>query len=61
MGSIYIAADTKLNRMVAIKALLDELTRDDLKRKRFIQEARTAAALDQLCRGFRKHRQLGFG
>jgi len=46
MGQVYLAEDTKLRRKVAVKLLLDDLTKDEERRKRFVQEARAAAAVD---------------
>ncbi|MFC2159054.1 protein kinase, partial [Acidobacteriota bacterium] len=45
MGEVYRALDTKLKRPVAIKVLREELTSDEERRKRFLQEARAAAAV----------------
>ena len=45
MGIVYRAIDTKLNREVAIKILPPELVRDPERKRRFIQEAQSAAAL----------------
>ena len=45
MGIVYRALDTKLNREVAIKILPPELVTDAERKRRFLQEAQSAAAL----------------
>lgn len=46
MGEIYKARDLRLNRIVAIKVLAPALTRDPERRRRFVQEAQAASALN---------------
>jgi serine/threonine protein kinase len=46
MGDIYKARDSRLNRIVAVKVLTPGRTRDPQRRRRFIQEAQAASALN---------------
>src|SRR5438309_3517258 len=46
MGEVYRARDTRLDRTVAIKVLTDALAADSESRRRFEQEARAIAALN---------------
>src|SRR5262245_4032426 len=46
MGEVYKAADTRLNRTVAIKVLPPHLSDDPERRQRFEREAQTIASLN---------------
>ncbi len=46
MGVLYKAEDVKLKRVIALKVLPADLTRDPAAQERFIQEAQAASALD---------------
>lgn len=46
MGQVYKAIDTRLNRTVAIKTLLPDKVSDPERKRRFIQEAQAASALN---------------
>src|SRR5882757_3536588 len=46
MGEVYLAEDTELNRKVAIKILPPEVVSDKDRMRRFVQEAKAAAALN---------------
>src|SRR5262249_29376821 len=46
MGEVYRAIDTRLHRTVAIKVLTPEKFRDPEHKRRFLQEARAASALN---------------
>ncbi len=43
---MYLAQDAKLDRKVALKFLPEELQQDSTAKKRFLREAKSAAALD---------------
>jgi serine/threonine protein kinase len=45
MGAVYLARDTRLNRSVALKVMLPRFAAHAEAKKRFIREARTAAAI----------------
>ena len=46
MGEVYLGQETTLDRQVALKFLPEELQQDTIARKRFLREAKSAAALD---------------
>jgi tRNA A-37 threonylcarbamoyl transferase component Bud32 len=46
MGAVYKARDTRLDRPVAIKVLLQDRVSDPGRRQRFVQEAKAASALN---------------
>ena len=46
MGEVYLAEDVELERLVALKVLPAEIARDKERMRRFVQEAKTASALN---------------
>jgi len=46
MGEVYLAEDTRLDRKVAIKVLPSEFVSSEDRLRRFVQEAKAAAALN---------------
>ena len=46
MGEVFLARDQTLDRRVALKLLTEELEEDETAKKRFLREAKSAAALD---------------
>jgi eukaryotic-like serine/threonine-protein kinase len=46
MGEVFLARDTQLDRNVALKLLAEEFTKNQDRMSRFVQEAKTASALN---------------
>lgn len=46
MGEVFLARDTQLDRNVALKLLSEEFTKNQDRMNRFVQEAKTASALN---------------
>lgn len=46
MGEVYLATDTTLDRVVALKILPPEIASDQQRMQRFVQEAKTASSLN---------------
>src|SRR5581483_4505666 len=46
MGEVYRARDTRLDRNIALKIISEECLTDTSRRRRFVQEARSASALN---------------
>ncbi len=46
MGEVFLAEDTELERLVALKVLPEDLANDTERMRRFVQEAKSASALN---------------
>src|SRR6059036_2511924 len=46
MGEVYLAQDTRLDRNVALKILPEDLANETERMRRFVQEAKSASALN---------------
>ena len=47
MGEVFLAEDTELERLVALKVLPEDLANDTERMRRFVQEAKSASALNR--------------
>ncbi|MEN3329305.1 MAG: eukaryotic-like serine/threonine-protein kinase [Acidobacteriota bacterium] len=47
MGEVYLATDSRLDRTVALKVLSSDISRDQRRMQRFLQEAKVASLLNQ--------------
>jgi hypothetical protein len=46
MGTVFMAEDTRLHRIVALKVMLPSIAKKPIARDRFIREARATAAIE---------------
>ena len=46
MGTVFMAEDTRLHRIVALKVMLPSIAKKSIARDRFIREARATAAIE---------------